>query len=77
MEDDDSRAQGGQRDIQAAARGGRLQLPGKVLQVGLRGVAQEFEKVVAETVSACPINDEIRDGQDFEEQAGSPTLTRP
>ena len=74
VEDDDSGAQGGQRDVQPTAGRGGLQLPGEVLQVGVRSVAKELEEVVMETVGVGTVDDQVGDGQDFEEQAGTLAL---
>lgn len=74
VEDDDPGAQSGQRDVQAAAGRGGFQLPGEMLQVGVRSVTQELEEVVMETVGVGSVDDHVRDGQDFEEQPGPLTL---
>lgn len=63
MEDDHCRAQGGQRDIQAAAGRCGLQFLGEMLQVGVRGITEEFEEVVVQTVSVGAVNDEVGDGE--------------
>lgn len=74
VEDEHCRTEGGQRHIQTAASGGRLQLPGEMFQVRVRRVAQELEEVVVETVGVGSVDDYIRDGQDFEEQPCALTL---
>lgn len=74
MEDDHCRTQGGQGDIQAAAGRRGLQLLGEVLQVGLRGIAEEFEKVIVEAVGVGAVNDEVGDGEHLEQEAGPLTL---
>lgn len=70
MEDDHRRAQGGQRHVQAAARRRGLQLLGEMLQVGVRGVAEELEEVVVETVGVGSIDDEVGHGEDLEQETG-------
>ena len=77
MEDDHGGAQRGEGHVQAAARRGGLQLPGEVLQVGVRGVAQELEQVVVETVGVRPVDDQVRHGQHLEEQPGALALVGP
>ena len=74
VEDDDGRAQSGEGDVQTEARGSGLQLLGEVLQVGLRGVSQETEEVVVETVGVGAVYDEVGDGQHLEQQAGALAL---
>lgn len=74
MEDDNSRPQGGQRDIQATAGRCGLQLLGEMLQVSLRGVPEEFEEVIMETVCMGAVDDEVRDGKHLEQETGSLAL---
>lgn len=74
MEDDHSGAQGGQWDIQATAGCCGLQFLSEMLQVGLRGVPEEFEEVVVETVSMGAVDDEVRDGEHLEQETGSLAL---
>ena len=77
VEDDHRGADAGQRDVQAAAGDGGLQLLGEVLQVGVGGVAQELEQVVVETVGVRPVDDQVRHGQHLEEQPGALALVGP
>lgn len=61
MEDDDGRTQGGQRYIKATAGRSGLQLLGKMLQVGVRRVAQKLEEVVMEAVGMGAVDYEVGD----------------
>lgn len=70
VEDDHGGAEGGQRDVQAAAGSCGLQLLGEVPQVGVGGVAQELEEVVVEAVGVRAVDDEVGDGQHLEQEAG-------
>lgn len=74
VEDDYCRTEGGQRDIQTAASGRRLQLLGKMFQVRVRCIAKELEEIVMETVRVGSIDYHIRDGQDFKEKPRTLTL---
>lgn len=74
MEDDYRGTESGQRDIQTAASGSRLQLLGEMFQVRIRCIAKELEEVIMETVRVGSIDYHIRDGQDFKEQPRSLTL---
>ncbi|TNN31030.1 hypothetical protein EYF80_058817 [Liparis tanakae] len=76
-DDDHGGAQGGQRDVEAAAAGGRLQLPGEMFQVGVRRVAEELEEVVVEAVGVRPVDHHVADGEHLEEQACPLTLVCP
>ena len=55
--------------VQLQFERGRLELLGEVLEVGNRGVRQELEQVVVESLGACPVHDHVRDGEHFEQQA--------
>lgn len=70
VEDDHGGAKGGQRDVQTAAGRRGLQLLGEVPQVGVGGVAQEFEEVVVEAVGVGAVDDEVGDGEHLEQEAG-------
>ena len=70
VEDDHRGANAGQRDVQAAAGDGGLQLLGEVLQVGIGGVSQELEEVVVEAVGMRAVHDEVRDGEHLEQETG-------
>lgn len=74
MEDNHRRAQGGQWDIQAAAGRRSLQLLGEMPQVGIRGIPEELEEIIVETVSMGAVNDEVGDGEHLEQEAGSLAL---
>lgn len=74
VENEYCRTESGQRHVQAAASGSRLQLLGEMLQVRVRRIAEELEEVVVETVRVGSVDDYIRDGQDFKEQPCALTL---
>ena len=74
MEDDYRWAKSRQWDVQTTARGSRFQLPGEMFQVCLRCITKELEEVIMETVGMGSVDDHIRDGQDFKEQASALTL---
>lgn len=74
VEDDYCGTESGQRDIQTAASGSRLQLLGEMFQVRIRCITKELEEVVMETVRVGSIDHHIRDGQDFKEQPRSLAL---
>lgn len=70
MEDDHSRAQGGQWDIQATACRRGLQFLGEMLQVSIRCVPEELEEVIVETIGVGAVNDEVGDGEHLEQETG-------
>lgn len=74
MKDDHCGSQGGQWDIQAAAGGRGFQLLGEVLQISIRGVAEELEEVIVKAVGVCAVNDEVGNGEHFEQETGSLAL---
>lgn len=77
VKNDNGGAQGRQRNVQTTAGGGRLQLPGEVLQVGVRCVAEELEEIIMETVGVRPVDNHVRDGQNLKEKPCSLTLIGP
>lgn len=74
MEDDHRRAQGGQRDIQAATCRCGLQFLGEVSQVSIRGVPEELEEVIVKAVGVGAVNDEVGDREHLEQETGSLAL---
>lgn len=74
MEDDHSRTQGGQRNIQTTAGRRSLQLLGEVLQIGVRRIPKKLEQVIVETVSVGAVDDEVRDGKHLQQETGSLAL---
>ena len=74
MEDDHCRSKGGQGHVEATAGRSGFQLLGEVFQVSVRGVTQELEEVVVETVGVGAVDDEIGDGEHLEQETGSLAL---
>ena len=70
VEDDHRRADAGQGDVQPTSGYGGLELLGEVLQVRVRRVAQELEEVVVEAIGVRAVDDEVRDGEDLEQETG-------
>lgn len=71
MENDDSRAQRGQGDIQATASSGSLELLGEMLQICFWGIPKELEEVIMQPVCMSSIDDKVGDGQDLKQQPRS------
>lgn len=67
LEDDDCRAERGQRNVQTAAVGQGPELWAEVLQVGTRGAAQEHVHVVVEALGSCAVYYDVRHGQHLRE----------
>lgn len=66
LEDDDSRSERGERNVQTTAAGEGPELRGEVLQVGPRGAAQEQEHVVVQALRPRTIDYYIRHRKDLE-----------
>ena len=47
---------------------GSLELLAEILQIGLRGVGEELEEIVVESLSPRPVDDHIGDGEHLEKE---------
>lgn len=45
-----------------------LELLAEILQIGLRGVGEELEEIVVESLSPRPVDDNIGDGEHLEKE---------